>query len=78
MKDIERFILADLENEPLVEAAKLGVEVRKGKGLFNRRQVLHVFGSVATEEGKKAALRIVERQAGDLYDISAEGLHVKH
>jgi hypothetical protein len=78
MKDIERFIMADLENEPLVDAAKLGVEVRKAKGLFNRRQVLHIFGSVHSEEAKQKALRIVERQAGDVYDVVSEDLHVKH
>jgi len=78
MKDIERFIMADLENEPLIDAAKIGVEVRKGKGLFNRRQVLHVFGSVASDEARNKALKIVEKQAGDIYDVSGEGLHVKH
>jgi hypothetical protein len=78
MKDIERFIMADLENEPLVDAAKIGVEVRKAKGLFNRRQVVHIFGSVASEDGRQKAVKIVERQVGDLYDVSAEGLHVKH
>jgi osmotically-inducible protein OsmY len=78
MKDIERFIMADLENEPMVDAAKIGVEVRKGKGLFNRRQVVHVFGTVASEEAKQKAVKIVEKQAGDIYDVSAEALHVKH
>jgi len=77
MKDIERFIMADLENEPMVDAAKLGVELRKGKGLFNRRQVLHIFGTIASEEAKQRALRILEKQAGDIYDVSSEGLHVK-
>jgi hypothetical protein len=78
MKDIERFIMADLENEPLIDAAKIGVEIRKGKGLFNRRQVVHIFGSVASEEGRQKALKIVERQVGDLYDVATDGLHVKH
>lgn len=78
MKDIERFIMADLENEPMVDAAKLGVEVRKAKGLFNRRQVLHIFGSVHSEEAKQKALRIVEKQAGDMYDVNSEDLKVKH
>jgi osmotically-inducible protein OsmY len=78
MKDIGRFIMADLENEPLVDAAKLGIEVRKGKGLFNRRQVVHIFGSVASEDAKVRALKIVERQAGGVYDVSAEDLRVKH
>ena len=78
MKDIERFIMADLENEPLVDAAKVGVEVRKGKGLFNRRQVIHIFGTVASEDARQKALRVVHKQAGDIYDVSDEALKVKH
>jgi len=78
MKDIERFIMADLENEPMVDATKIGVEVRKTKGLFKRRLVLHISGSVHSEEAKQKALRLVEKQAGDTYDVVADDLHVKH
>jgi hypothetical protein len=77
MKDIERFIMADLENEPLVDAAKIGVEIRKAKGLFNRRQILHIFGTVASEDARKKAVQIVEKQAGDMYDVSSDELKVK-
>ena len=78
MKDIERFIMADLEHEPLVDAAKVGVEIRKGKGLFNRRQVIHLFGTVASDEARDRAVRIVRKQAGDSYDVSDEALKIKH
>ena len=70
MSDVERFIMADLENEPGVDAGKIGLEIKRGKGLFNRRKVLHVFGTVDSEDAKQRIQRIAEKQVGDRYDLS--------
>ncbi len=70
MSDIQRFIMADLENETGIDAGKIGVELTRGKGLFNRRKVLHLFGHVGSEEEKERVGRIAERQVGDRYDLS--------
>ncbi len=70
MSDIQRFIMADLESESGIDAGKIGVEITRGKGLFNRRKVLHLFGHVASEDDKTRVGRIAERQVGDRYDLS--------
>lgn len=70
MSDVERFIMADVENEPGIDAGKIGLEIKRGKGLLNRRKVLHIFGTVDSEEAKRRVQRIAEKQVGDRYDLS--------
>lgn len=70
MSDVQKFIMADLENEVEIDAAKIGVEVRRGKGLFNRRKVVHLFGHVRSEEAKERVAKVAERQIGDRFDLS--------
>ena len=47
----------------------LGVEVKRAKGLFNRRKVLDVFGAVRSEADKQAVIRVAARHTGDNYDL---------
>ncbi len=70
MTDIARVLLDEIhtyENTP-----DIGVEVTKGKGLFNRRKVIHVFGAVSSESIKQKIGEIAQKHAGDAYDVSNE------
>jgi hypothetical protein len=74
MTDISRVLLDEIrtyENTPDV-----GVEITKGKGLFSRRKVIHVFGAVSSETVKAKINELVQKHAGDAFDISNE-LRVK-
>lgn len=55
----------------------IGVEIRKGKGLFNRRKVIHVFGTVRSEDVRNKIAEIAEKHAGDRFDTAIE-VKVKH
>jgi len=74
MADIARVLLDEIrtyENTPDV-----GVEVTKGKGLFNRRKVIHVFGAVSSDIVKQKIGDIAQKHAGDVFDVANE-LRVK-
>ncbi len=74
MADIARVLLDEIrtyENTPDV-----GVEVTKGKGLFNRRKVIHVFGAVRSDNIKQKIGEIAAKHAGDSFDVANE-LRVK-
>ncbi len=74
MSDITRVLLDEIrtyENTPDV-----GVEVTKGKGLFNRRKVIHVFGAVSSDIVKEKIGSIAQKHAGAAFDVSNE-LRVK-
>ena len=74
MTDIGAVLLDEIrtyENTP-----DIGVEITKGKGLFNRRKVIHVFGAVSSEVVKKKVDEITRKHAGDAFDVSNE-LRVK-
>lgn len=70
MAELSTTILEEIriyENTP-----DLGVEITKGKGLFKRRKVIHVFGAVSSEITKDKITDIVTKHAGDRYDVSNE------
>ena len=56
MADISENILSEIEGSG-IDASDLGVEIRRGKGLFNRRKVLNVFGAVHSEPDHQSVLR---------------------
>ncbi len=68
MADVSETILSDLSGQN-IDTSHLGVEIRRAKGLFNRRQLLDVFGAVRSESEKQAVLRVATRHAGDDYDV---------
>ena len=74
--EIERVIMADIESEPSVNATDIGVQLSKKK-LFMPRQTISVFGVVRSDDQRKKVIRIVERHAGDRYDVSTDDLKVK-
>ena len=69
MAELTEIILSEI-GDGGIDATDLGVEIRKGKGLFNRRKVLDVFGAVRTQPDHTAVLRVVNRHAGDTYDVT--------
>ena len=71
MAEISEIILSEIEGSG-IDASDLGVEIQRAKGLFsfNRRKVLNVFGAVRSEPDHHAVLRVVERHAGDNYDVT--------
>ena len=69
MATLEEIILGDIE-ESGIDASDLGVEIRKGKGLLNRRKVLEVFGVVHSEQDHQSVMRIAGHHAGQQYDLN--------
>ena len=65
-------VCGSTEDRAAIRAHDIGVELRRGKGLFNRRKVVHIFGHVSSEEAKARVSRVAEKQVGDRYDLSNE------
>ena len=63
MATLEQTILSDIEDSG-IDASDLGVEIRRGKGILNRRKVLEVFGVVRSEPDHQAVLRMAQPHAG--------------
>ena len=68
MATLEQTILSDIEDSG-IDASDLGVEIRRGKGLLNRRKVLEVFGVVRSEPDHQAVLRAAQHHAGEEYEF---------
>ena len=68
MATLEQTILSDIEDSG-IDASDLGVEIRRGKGLLNRRNVLEVFGVVRSEPDHQAVLRMAQHHAGTEYEF---------
>lgn len=68
MAELNQIIMSEVEASG-IDASDLGIEIKKAKGLFNRRKVLEVFGVVRTEADHQAVLRVASRHAGDNYDV---------
>ncbi len=68
MAEVSEIILSDLTGQN-IDTSHLGIEVRRAKGVFNRRQLLDVFGAVRSEAQKQAVLQVATHHAGDDYDV---------
>ena len=75
MVELSENIISEVEAAG-IDASDIGIEIKKGKGLLNRRKVLEAFGVVRTEADHQAVMRVVYRHAGDNYDVS-DSLTVK-
>ncbi|HUI69856.1 MAG TPA: hypothetical protein VL354_05000 [Spirochaetia bacterium] len=69
MGDIVDKIMAEFESDPMIHAKSLNI-VLGSKGFLRRRKVLNVFGTAESAAEKDRAVRIVQRQAGDGYDVA--------
>ena len=78
MAEISEIILSEIEGSG-IDASDLGVEIKRAKGLFNRRKILNVFGAVHSEPDHQAVLRVVRRHAGDNFDVTdSVAVHPRH
>ena len=69
MGDIVDKIMAEFESDPMIHAKTLNI-VLGSKGFLGRRKVLNVFGTAESAAEKERAVKIVQRQAGDGYDVA--------
>lgn len=67
--DIVDKIMAEFESDPTIDAKSLNL-VLTSKGFLKRRKILNVYGTTESENEKEKAMKIVQRQAGDNYDIA--------
>ena len=68
MATLDQIILSDIETSG-IDASDLGVEIRRGKGLLNRRKVLELFGVVRSEPDHQAVVRVAEHHTGEEYEL---------
>jgi hypothetical protein len=64
MNELIRRILDELANDPLIHSTNVNIEERKVGSLFRKKSVLHIFGSVNTEEEKEHVSRTSRGAAG--------------
>ena len=68
MVDIINKILAEIESEPTFNAKDVCLDITS-KGFLRRRKSLSVHGSVKSMAEKDRVMKIVQREAGDSYDV---------
>ena len=68
MEDLIDKIMAEFESDPTIYAKSLNV-VASSKGFLKKRRILHIYGTVESAAEKERAMKIVQRQAGDNYDV---------
>ncbi len=68
MGDIVDKIMAEFESDPLIHTKSLNLVVAS-KGFLKKRKILNVYGTTESATEKERAIKIVQRQAGDSYDV---------
>lgn len=71
-ENVARTIQSTILDDPFIKAPGLAVQVKKGKGFFNRRKVIHVTGTVQSDDAIKRINDVATKWAGDRYDVSNE------
>ena len=69
MADIIGKIMAEIESDPTLNAKDISLDMTS-KGFLKRRKTLNVHGTVGSTAEKDRVMKIVQREAGDNYDIS--------
>jgi hypothetical protein len=69
MEDIIDKIMAEFESDPTIHTKSLNL-VLTSKGFLKRRKILNVYGTTESAAEKDRAMKIVQRQAGDNYDVA--------
>lgn len=64
MAGVVRQIMDDIANDPMVDASKISVEELKVGSLLKKKNVIHIFGSVGSEEAKARITRTAQHVAG--------------
>ncbi len=68
MGDIVDKIMAEFESDPMIHAKSLNI-VPGSKGFLQRRKTLNVYGTAESPAEKDRAVTIVQRQAGNVYEV---------
>ncbi len=68
MKELIDQVMAEIEADPTINAKEINLDVQS-KGFLKRRKLLNVNGMVDSAAEMESVLRIVQRQAGDNYDV---------
>jgi hypothetical protein len=61
--------MAEIESDPTFNAKDISLDMTS-KGFLKRRKTLNVHGTVASTAEKDRLMKIVQREAGDNYDVS--------
>ena len=69
MADIITKIMAEIESDPTINAKDISLDMT-AKGFLKRRKTLNVHGKVWSAAEKDRVMKIVQREAGDNYDVS--------
>jgi hypothetical protein len=69
MADIIDKIMAEIESDPTIDAREISLDI-SSKGFLKRRRLLNVNGMVQSTAEKARIVGIVQRQAGDSYDVT--------
>ena len=69
MADIIEKIIKQIESDPTINAKEVCLDVTS-KGFLRRRKTLNVHGTAASSAEKDRVMKIVQREAGDNYDVS--------
>ncbi|HUX51664.1 MAG TPA: hypothetical protein VMW73_12775 [Spirochaetia bacterium] len=77
MNELIRRILDELANDPQLHITNVNIEELKVGSLFRKRSVLHIFGSVLSDEEKQTVSRTAHSAAGAEVEIRND-LTVKH
>lgn len=69
MEGLVKHIMDDIANDPLVDASKINVEERKVGSVFKKKTVVHIFGSVGSNEARAKVERITREVVGPEMEI---------
>ncbi len=68
MGDIVDKIMAEFESDPMIHTKSLNI-VPGSRGFLQRRRILSVYGTAESPTEKDRAVKIVQRQAGNVYEV---------
>ena len=69
MTDIIDRIMAEIESDPTIDAKEISLDI-SAQGFLRRRRLLNVNGMVRSTAEKARIVGIVQRQAGNAYDVT--------
>ena len=62
-------IMSEIEADLTIDAKEINLVITS-KGFLKRRKILSVFGEVQSAAEKKRVLEIVNKQAGNTFDVA--------
>jgi len=68
MPDITQTIMAEIEADPAIKATDIGLDI-ESRGLLKKKKFLHVRGAVHSQDQVDRVEKIVQRHAGDSYEV---------